>query len=53
MPFLLQILPDIRAKKPEEEGPRLKLLDSGIKLAARNESAGGEDAAPVIRRKSA
>jgi predicted RND superfamily exporter protein len=47
MPCLLQILPDIRPKKPAEEEPRLKLADTGIELP------GSSDAAPIIRRKAA
>ena len=53
MPCLLQILPDIRAKEQEEEGPRLKLLDTGIELAAGDEPASDDVATPVIRRKAA
>ena len=47
MPCLLQILPDIRPKRPAEEEPRLKLVDSGIELS------GSSGAVPISRRRAA
>ena len=47
MPCLLQILPDIRPKRPAEEEPQLKLVDSGIELS------GSSGAVPISRRRAA
>ncbi len=51
MPSLLQLLPDMRPKKPLEEGPPAKIPDAGIDLASRSEVSRVQY--PVIRRKAA
>jgi len=51
MPSFLQLLPNMRPKKPDEQGPPAKIVDSGIDLAGKSDRSYAQ--VPVIRRRAA